>query len=367
MPINSVIRDKRKECGLTQEQVAKYLGVTAPAVNKWESGTSCPDIVLLAPLARLLRIDLNTLLCFSESLSEQEIQMFNQELYHVSQSKGIEAGFALARGQIQEYPNCMLLIYSAAVILEGAVAAAKLSPDKKKEFEEQILSWYERAAKEEENHEAGMASKIMLISKYVSLGKYDEAEELIGVLPERPMFDKRFLQCDLLLKKGKIKEVRKLLQRKLLQEINEVQGIFARLISMELLQENIERAERLAEIVHKAVKLFDVWEFNSIVPLIQTASARKDVERSIELLQELFSALLVPWNLQESLLYDELGEEKAEDTGTKILPLIISELENSEEYGFLHENEDFQKLFARLRRYQEKMKRTVKNEERTGK
>ena len=36
MQMNDVIRRKRRELGLTQEQVAEYLGVSAPAVNKWE-------------------------------------------------------------------------------------------------------------------------------------------------------------------------------------------------------------------------------------------------------------------------------------------------------------------------------------------
>ena len=40
--------------GLTQEQVAQALGVSGPAVNKWERGACCPDLALLAPLARLL-------------------------------------------------------------------------------------------------------------------------------------------------------------------------------------------------------------------------------------------------------------------------------------------------------------------------
>lgn len=40
MSINTVIHGKRKEIGLTQEQIAGYLGVTTPAVNKWEKGVS---------------------------------------------------------------------------------------------------------------------------------------------------------------------------------------------------------------------------------------------------------------------------------------------------------------------------------------
>ena len=40
MKINETIRQRRIERNLTQEQVANYLGVTAPAVNKWEKGVS---------------------------------------------------------------------------------------------------------------------------------------------------------------------------------------------------------------------------------------------------------------------------------------------------------------------------------------
>ena len=68
MRINEIIREKRREQGLTQEQAAHRLGVTASAVNKWERGASLPDITLLPALARLLGVDLNTLLDFSEEL-----------------------------------------------------------------------------------------------------------------------------------------------------------------------------------------------------------------------------------------------------------------------------------------------------------
>ena len=48
MQIGTVIRKYRKEKNMTQEEMASYLGVTAPAVNKWENGNACPDIMLLA-------------------------------------------------------------------------------------------------------------------------------------------------------------------------------------------------------------------------------------------------------------------------------------------------------------------------------
>lgn len=40
MNISEQIRNYRKSVGLTQEQVANALGVSASAVNKWETGVS---------------------------------------------------------------------------------------------------------------------------------------------------------------------------------------------------------------------------------------------------------------------------------------------------------------------------------------
>lgn len=56
MDIGVVIKKYRKEAGMTQEEMANRLGVTTPAVNKWENSNSKPDIELLAPIARLFDI-----------------------------------------------------------------------------------------------------------------------------------------------------------------------------------------------------------------------------------------------------------------------------------------------------------------------
>ena len=45
------IRSLRKAHGLTQEQLAEALGVTAGAVYKWESRLSLPELPMLVQLA----------------------------------------------------------------------------------------------------------------------------------------------------------------------------------------------------------------------------------------------------------------------------------------------------------------------------
>ena len=70
--IGEIIQQKRKEAGLTQAQLADRLGVTPPAVNRWEKNLSFPDATLLAPLARILNTDINTLFSFYDTLSDIE-------------------------------------------------------------------------------------------------------------------------------------------------------------------------------------------------------------------------------------------------------------------------------------------------------
>ncbi len=52
----------RKEKGMTQEDLAKHMGVSAQAVSKWENDLSCPDISALPKLCRLLGISTDELL-----------------------------------------------------------------------------------------------------------------------------------------------------------------------------------------------------------------------------------------------------------------------------------------------------------------
>lgn len=60
--LGSRIARLRLSQGLTQESLARALGVSAQAVSKWENDQNCPDISLLVPLAELLHCSVDTLL-----------------------------------------------------------------------------------------------------------------------------------------------------------------------------------------------------------------------------------------------------------------------------------------------------------------
>jgi transcriptional regulator with XRE-family HTH domain len=60
----------RKRLGLTQDQLAEKLGVTAQAVSKWENDQSCPDIAMLPKLAALFGISIDELLGHTQRRTE---------------------------------------------------------------------------------------------------------------------------------------------------------------------------------------------------------------------------------------------------------------------------------------------------------
>lgn len=60
--IGARIAKRRKDLGMTQEDLAGKLGVSAQAVSKWENDVSCPDISLLAPLVKTLDMTTDELL-----------------------------------------------------------------------------------------------------------------------------------------------------------------------------------------------------------------------------------------------------------------------------------------------------------------
>lgn len=56
------IADLRRQRDLTQEEVAQAMNVSSQAVSKWENDLSCPDVLALPQLAKLLGVTVDELL-----------------------------------------------------------------------------------------------------------------------------------------------------------------------------------------------------------------------------------------------------------------------------------------------------------------
>lgn len=353
MKINEIIRERRLTKGITQEQMASCLGVSAPAVNKWEKGVTYPDITLLPALARLLGTDLNTLLSFREELTTQEIAIMLNEIAEDASTNGLEHAYGMMMEQIHEYPNCDMLILNAAMTLEGLAIFSQ--EETARELIPGIEKLYRQAASSKDEKVSGQA-KFLLISKFITGKEYGKAQELLDELPDRPAYDKEQLQANLYLAQEQYEEAARTIESKLLLATNTIQSALESLLRLAILEERTTDAEKIASVSSQMTELFGLWEYGSYVAPLDLALAQKDVNACLALLPKMFSSLLINWVPAESPLYRHLPVKEenmrnSPDLKEMMFSKLLDELEHPDgtEYDFLKDNLELQKILQDMR------------------
>ena len=77
------IKEKRISLGMTQQQLADKIQVTEKAVSRWETGRGAPDISLLLPLAKELKVSAAELLNGEDDLTKREEAAENKTIENV--------------------------------------------------------------------------------------------------------------------------------------------------------------------------------------------------------------------------------------------------------------------------------------------
>ena len=62
MTLGGKIREARRKCGFSQEQLAEKMSVSRSAIAKWETDKGLPDVGNLKILAKLLNVSVDYLL-----------------------------------------------------------------------------------------------------------------------------------------------------------------------------------------------------------------------------------------------------------------------------------------------------------------
>lgn len=82
MNIGTVIMNKRKALGYTQQTLAEKLNVSFQAVSKWENGTNYPEMDMLPVLARVLGTSIDSLLGYKSSVVSDYDKRYNTADYY---------------------------------------------------------------------------------------------------------------------------------------------------------------------------------------------------------------------------------------------------------------------------------------------
>lgn len=314
MNIGNVIKKYRKELGYTQEEMANRLGVTTPAVNKWENGNSNPDIELLAPIARLLHISLDILLSFRENLTDLEIEELIHKMDKMFSEEGFEKTYQWAVNTIKEYPNCNLLIWQIAVMLDSRrIIGMCENPDR---YDEQINSWYEMA------------------EKYLNyFSDYD------------PM--KKVKQGQLYMKQGKKEEAFEMLEKAVFSEYTTLNLAFGIMITKALEEKDHGYARFLAEKMCTLASGFDMGKYNECAAMLNVVTAENNVEGTFQVAKQLLNNVDTICDFQKSQLYKHMKFQEVENPYTEEMKKELLEgFRNAEEFAYMKEYEPWKKLLS---------------------
>ena len=334
MQIGEVIRKYRKSADMTQEEMANRLGVTAPAVNKWENGNSYPDITLLAPIARLLGISTDELLSYHEELSSEEIQALVRTADNKFQTENYEDVFHWIKKELEKYPNCDQLIWQMAVMLD-ANRLMKDLPDSGN-YADYICSCY--------THVLGSTDETLrchaadsLFGFYMRKEEYETAGKYLQYFSVQNPERKR-KQAEIYQKTGRIQEAYKTYEELLFAEYQVVNGILTGMYMLALQENNSSNAHLLIDKQSGLARLFEMGKYYEASCRLDLAAFEQDAKSAAEIMSQMLDSVDHIFSFRSSPLYEHMTfKDPQADFIEKLKNNLISCFQDKETFNFLEE------------------------------
>ena len=99
------IRAMRKECGITQEELADALNVTFQTVSKWERGESYPDITILPKLSDYFDTSIDALMGVDRATGHALNRDIYGEVHELEADGRWEEAVEVLRNTLTEFPS----------------------------------------------------------------------------------------------------------------------------------------------------------------------------------------------------------------------------------------------------------------------
>lgn len=126
----------RRGRGITQEELADFIGVTKASVSKWENGQSLPDILLLPQLAAYFDVSVDDLLGYQPQLSTEQIRKYYHDLAADFAELPFEQVMDKCLVLVKKYYSCYSFLLQISVLWLNHFSLAQ-SPERQSEVLEQ--------------------------------------------------------------------------------------------------------------------------------------------------------------------------------------------------------------------------------------
>ena len=117
MDIGNKIKELRHSRGITQEELARALGISFQAVSKWECGISLPDITTAPTIASYFGISLDELFDFNLYETQKQVEAICHEAYKYRFTDGAKSEKILREG-LQRFPGNDIILNNLLYTLD---------------------------------------------------------------------------------------------------------------------------------------------------------------------------------------------------------------------------------------------------------
>ncbi len=296
----------------------------------------------MAPLARVLRTDVNTLVAFREEMTPMEINRIMEEIVKEMAETGYEAVFDRARRLIREYPNCNQLICSLAQMMNFYLQIGEV--EDKEKYEQQIDAWFETIALCEEKDLANMAT-VMLCQKAIAQKDYEKAQALLEKIPS-PGIDKRLMQANIYIAQEDNEKAYGIYEKMVFEKANLLISSLTQLCELKCREKLYADACDLAALSRTVAEKFDLGSYIAGNAEFMVAVEMQDKEKTISALKGMLENM-DDFPMQASKLYQHVNfkdNSSFESLRTMMKPVF----DKDDSLDFIRNDPEFAKIIELL-------------------
>lgn len=320
--IAKTIITKRKEKGITQDDLSIYIGVSKASVSKWETGQSYPDITFLPQLATYFNISIDELIGYSPQMTKEDIKKLYHRLSSEFSSQPFDEVLAECRAIIKKYFSCFPLLLQMVILLVNHHMLAKEKETQEKLLQE-IIDLCVRIKTESDNVWLSKQANSMEAMCYMILQK---PQEVLALLDEttKPILSDETILANAYYMTGNFQKAKEILQVNTYQHLLSIVGA-----SPTYLLLHIGETAKFEEILKRILSISDTFELDILHPNVavqlylaaaQGYATQGNLEKALKMLNkyaDICTLSFFPIKLHGDAFFDCINEWFGEfDLGT---------------------------------------------------
>lgn len=178
--LGRVLSENRRRKGVTQDELAEFMGVSKAAVSKWETESTYPDILLLPRLAAYFDMSIDELMGYEPQMDREEIRKTHRMLSEKFTTHPFEAALEHCRKYAREYYSCYPLVFQVGSLMVNHVMMAQ-TPEEGERVIKEAVQLFRRVR--EGTDDPGLGKEALHMEAYCLL-QLRQPEEVLELLKE---------------------------------------------------------------------------------------------------------------------------------------------------------------------------------------